>query len=320
MKNSFEFLPNVSVIIPVYNGENDLNPLAECIKNQTYPKELVEYILINNNSQDQTKIMLQTIKENFKFQGIKIIILEENDIQSSYSARNKGIKASKGEIIAFTDADCRPEKNWLYNLIQPFNNDKIGIVAGEILALLGETLLEEYANKMEILSQKHTLANSFLPYGQTANLAIRKKIFFLIGIFRPYLTTGGDADICWRIQQQTNYQIYLAENAIVKHRHRSTLKEYQKQWQRYGKSNRYLHELHGVELMPELPLKDYLYILTRWVIKEVPINMIKVMLKKQSTIDIINTPLGLISTYWRWEGQKNAQISSQGYEIERLEE
>jgi cellulose synthase/poly-beta-1,6-N-acetylglucosamine synthase-like glycosyltransferase len=312
------FLPQVSVIIPIYNGVEDLLRLMECIESQTYPKELVNYIIVNNNSQDKTAFFLDTFQKKSRRESINLTTLEENDIQSSYAARNQGIKIAQGEIIAFTDADCRPEPDWLYNLIQPFRDENIGIVAGEILALTGDSILEQYAEKQQILSQKHTLENKFLPYGQTANLAIRKTIFQEVGIFRPYLTTGGDADICWRVLQQTNYKIHLAENAIVKHRHRSTLEEYKKQWQRYGKSNKYLHQIHNIPLNSELSLKEYLYIFIRWLIKELPVNSMKKIVKKATIIDIVETPLSLLGTFWRSQGQKTATLPEKAREIDKI--
>ena len=68
-------------------------------------------------------------------QGIKLLVLTENTIQSSYAARNQGIKASKGDIIIFTDADCRPLSNWIEEMVTPFVDPKVGIVVGELVAL-----------------------------------------------------------------------------------------------------------------------------------------------------------------------------------------
>ncbi|WP_424406247.1 glycosyltransferase, partial [Microcoleus sp.] len=96
---------------------------------------------------------------------ITIRHLTENQIQSSYAARNQGIRTSTGEIIAFTDADCRPETQWLENLVKPFADLEVGISAVEILALPGNSLLEKHAARDNTLSQKHTLAHPFCAYG-----------------------------------------------------------------------------------------------------------------------------------------------------------
>ena len=348
------FLPEVSVVVPIYNGEADLPDLIECLRSQTYPPSKVEYILVDNNSHDRTSVIIQSatnlnppsvpplLRGGSNLDKLplarggdnsdRIIIhhLSENQIQSSYAARNKGIHSSKGEIIAFTDADCRPESDWLENLVKPFSDAKIGITAGEILALPGKTILEQHADRQNTLSQKHTLSHPFCAYGQTANLAVRKQLLAQVGLFRPYLTSGGDADLCWRILRETSYKLDFAQNAIVRHRHRSTMKQLQSQWYRYGESNKYLHEIHGVDLMRELTTHEYLYRLARWLLKELPVATFKsaLALAKRSEgkpskrigqaelVDLFNTLIGLVNVRARAMGQRQAKLPEAAWKIE----
>ena len=305
----------VSVVIPIYNGEKDLPDLIECLRSQTYTLEQVEYLLVDNNSSDHSSSIIQAAAES---KANTIRPLQENQIQSSYAARNAGIRAANSEIIAFTDADCRPQPQWLENLIQPFSDPNVGIVVGEVISLPGKSLLEKYADKQEILSQKYTLAHPFCPYGQTANLAIRKQVFLEVGLFRSYLTTGGDADICWRILRETSYQFKFVEKAIVRHRHRSTWKDLQSQWRRYGKSNKYLHELYGVDLMREFKIKEYLYRLSRWLLKELPLTTVKIISGKAELVELFNTPIGLLNGRARIIGQKEARLPDKARRIDRF--
>ncbi|WP_375476458.1 glycosyltransferase [uncultured Nostoc sp.] len=309
------FLPMVSVVVPIYNGEADLAELINCLLSQTYPKDRVEYLLVDNSSSDRTLSILKTSAENCP---ITIRPLSETQIKSSYAARNTGIRAATGEIIVFTDADCRPQPQWLDALIQPFVNKEVIIVAGEILALPGTTLLEQHADRQETLSQKHTLNHSFRPYGQTANLALRRIVLEKVGLFRPYLTTGGDADICWRILGDNIGHLEFAPNAIVQHRHRATLQELQSQWRRYGCSNRYLHELHGVDLMREMTPKEYGYRLARWLLKEVPRDIKKAIAGQATLVDLLNTPIGLFTARARTAGQRDAKLPENAKIIARL--
>ncbi len=316
--NDTSFVPKVSVVVPIYNGEEDLNDLIQCLYNQTYPKNQIEYLLVNNNSSDSTvKILEQAVTEAEK-KGIILKALNENEIQSSYAARNKGIRQATADIIAFTDADCRPIPEWIEELIKPFIDEKIGIVVGELTALSGDSILEKYAERYGVMSQKFLLEHSFLPYGQTANLAIRKNIFYQVGLFRPYLTTGGDADICWRIQQETNWKLTFAIKAVIRHRHRSTLKELRSQWRRYGTSNQYLHQLYGVDLMRDFTSKEIFYRLGRWLIKDIPRDTIKLIKGQGSPIDIIKMPIDLFSFYSRNQGQKKAELPERAKQIEWL--
>jgi len=310
-------IPQVSVIIPIYNGEADLPDLMACLQAQTYPPERVEYLLVDNNSRDRTAALLQAAAGD-PTSKIHIRPLTEATIQSSYAARNTGIRTATGEILAFTDADCRPQPQWLERLVAPFSNATIGLVAGEVVALPGTSLLEQHAERQGVLSQKNTLAHPFCPYGQTANLAIRRAILEQVGLFRPYLTTGGDADICWRILRQTDWQYVFADTALVQHRHRATLRDYEKQWYRYGRSNRYLHELHGVALQPQLTPQKSLYLLSRWLLKQVPTTSIKLLAGKASVVDLIDTPINLFGAWARDRGQQEAQLPEQAKAIDWL--
>ncbi|HEY9648747.1 MAG TPA: glycosyltransferase [Chroococcidiopsis sp.] len=313
-----QFLPAVSVIIPVYNGEIDLPELLTCLAAQTYARDRVEYLLVDNGSRDRTAELIQTAIAHHAPTGLTLRYLNETTIQSSYAARNTGIKAATGEILAFTDADCRPLPNWLSDLVQPFVDPAVGLVVGEVLALPGHTLLEAYAERYETLSQKHTLANTFLPYGQTANLAVRRQAFVKAGLFRPHMTTGGDADLCWRVQQSAPWTLFFAETAAVRHRHRSTLDELKKQWRRYGKSNRYLHELYGVSLMRELTPKEYLYRISRWLLKEIPSTAKKVITGQAKPSSFLDTPLGLFCHHARTEGQQQSKLPDNAHVIDHL--
>ncbi|MEQ9670142.1 glycosyltransferase [Coleofasciculus sp. G2-EDA-02] len=312
------FVPKVSVVVPIYNGAADIPDLIQCLFSQTYPKDQVEYLLVDNNSRDRTPEILQQAAQYAKTQGITLHPLSENQIQSSYAARNTGIKASTGEILAFTDADCRPIPQWLSLLVQPFTNPQIGLVVGEISALPGKNWLEKHAERQGTLSQKHTIEHPFCPYGQTANLAIRRQALQEVGLFRPYITTGGDADICWRIQRQTQWQLNFAEKAIVQHRHRANLREFRSQWQRYGRSNKYLHELHGVELQPKLTSKKSLYLISRWLLKELPITSGQIITGKASFVDVIKTPINLYGGWYRDIGQRQTHLDEKVNEIEWL--
>jgi glycosyltransferase involved in cell wall biosynthesis len=298
--------PDVSVIVPIYNGAADVPELLDCLRSQTYPHDRVEYCLVDNNSGDRTAALLEAVARD---QDLPLHPLRETQIQSSYAARNVGIRAAQGKLFAFTDADCRPQPNWLSALVEPFTDPKIGIVVGEIQALPAESLLERHAEKAKTLSQKHSLNHPFCAYGQTANLAIRREAFQQVGLFRPYLTTGGDADICWRILRQTDWQLAFADSAVILHRHRATLRQLHSQWRRYGESNRYLHQLYGVDLMPEMTGREYAYRLGRWLLKELPQTVIASVSGRASAVDFLRTPIDLLNIRARAIGQRTAQLS-----------
>ena len=327
-------LPFLSVIVPIYNGEADIEPLLACLAAQTYPSDRVEYLLVDNNSQDKTASLLKaaiarlnrdlpssSIADRAESSGNppdSFRYLLEADVQSSYAARNRGIRAAKSSILVFTDADCRPEPQWLMEIVQPFTDPEVGIVAGEIVSAACETFLERYSDYVEVLSQKHTLQHSHSPYGQTANLAVRRDAFEQVGLFRPHLTTGGDADMCWRILQGGHWQLRLVEEARVAHRHRATWKDLRSQWKRYGRSNRYLHQLHGVALMQRPYWKEMAMTLLRWLLKRLPRSLWQVLRGRQAGVALVCVPIGLYCNWFRYQGQIQASLPEAATQIEWL--
>jgi len=319
------YFPMVSVIVPIYNGEQDLPGLLECLMAQTYPAQQVEYLLVDNGSSDRTPTLLTTATTSFAAKGLTFKALSEPNIQSSYAARNVGIRAAQGEFLAFTDADCYPDPNWLINLIQPFTDSTVGLVAGKIAALPGKTWVEKYSDCKDMLSQEHTLKNTFRPYGQTANLAIRTTALQQVGLFRPHLTTGGDADICWRIQAENehigptssdSWQLSYASSATIQHRHRQTLKGLRSQWYRYGTSNRYLHELHGIRLTWQLSKREERRALLRWALKDLPQAIAILLFKQTLNIDkLLGIPADIYCARARDLGQKEAQLAPEARKI-----
>jgi len=303
--------PHLSVIIPAYNGEDEIHATIDCLLAQDYPSDRVEFLIVDNHSRDRTPDVI----ERYARAHPNVVLLREDQIQSSYAARNTGIRQAKYNLLVFTDADCRPEPQWLRGLADAFADPEVSLVAGQICALTPQTGLERYAEYTETLSQKHTLAHPFCPYGQTANLAVRRDVFDRVGLFRPYLTTGGDADFCWRALRETGGRIVLAPTAIVRHRHRSTLEELRKQWYRYGVSNRYLHQLHGVALSPPVRFGAMLRRMVRWLLREVPREILRSLHGRGSFVALLSTPISLYTGYWRSRGQQEARLPDEAREI-----
>ena len=111
MSKNLGDLPLVSVIIPTYDDWERLNKCLFALSNQTYPQNRFEVIVINNNPND-------TVPDSIK--KYKCIILKEVEI-GSYTARNKGISFSKGDILAFTDSDCIPDTFWIEKAVNRFD-------------------------------------------------------------------------------------------------------------------------------------------------------------------------------------------------------
>lgn len=194
-----------SIIIPALNeAENLARNLPEVVS-QLGPHD--EVVVVDNGSDDGTADISARLGA----------IVVHEPIRDRSRARNKGIESARGDIAVFLDADCRPSPQWLQCLLLPFENPEVGCVAGEILIHYSDNKLGEYLKSKGHLSQHVNFGHPFLPYGGSGNVAFRTEVLHQIGGFDEALFSGHDADICWRMQLQTNYRIVLASDALVDH-------------------------------------------------------------------------------------------------------
>lgn len=215
----------ISIIVPAYNCETMVGNCLKALLDQDYPKDDYEIIIVDNNSKDRTAEIIKSYPVKYFLQ---------KDVQTSYASRNMGIQKAKGDIIAFTDSDCIPRKDWLSKAVRGFEDGVIGCVAGEIEADTPQNYVEAFLTEKNTLAQSATIRNPFLPYPQTANALYRRDVFDKIGLFETKWASGGDGDLAWRMQLNTDYKIQYVPESVVLHRHRSTLRSMFRQKVKWG--------------------------------------------------------------------------------------
>jgi len=216
--------PFVSVIVPVLNGERTIGECLVSLLKMDYPPELREILVVDNGSTDRTAEIVKSFPVRY--------LREERPGPSA--ARNKGIEASKGEILAFTDADCITTTGWLRELVQGFDSEEVGVVVGETVPYPPQTPAERYMAMRKPLQQMWNLSYPVSPWFATSSVALRRKVFDNIGLFDPQILTGEDVDISWRFFQNKNFKLVHRPKSVVFHRHRVTTWGLFKQYQGYG--------------------------------------------------------------------------------------
>jgi cellulose synthase/poly-beta-1,6-N-acetylglucosamine synthase-like glycosyltransferase len=207
--------PFVSVIIPVFNDRDRLKICLQALEKQTYQSELYEIIIVDNGSVDNLEELVK--------QHSQVSLVSEQQ-KGSYTARNKGISLAKGEVLAFTDSDCIPEKNWLETGVkQLLSIPNCGIVAGKIKIFFQDrnypTSVEAFDSIFNLNQQKYVEKHH---YGATGNLFTFKKIFSEVGYFNASLKSGGDAEWGKRVFAR-GYSVIYADNTCVEHPARNSL-------------------------------------------------------------------------------------------------
>ena len=215
-------MTRASIIIPALNEAENLSRNLPVVREQMGPTD--ELIVIDNGSTDETAAIAK------KF-GARV---EHEPVRGRSRARNRGIQVAAGEMLLFLDADCRPSPNWLSGMSAPFENAKVGCVAGEIQLIYDSNELGAYLNAKEHLSQEVNFNHPFLPYAGSGNVAFRRQVLDVIGGFDEALYSGHDADICWRMQLETPFQIILAKDARVDHFQSFTLAALVRQKRRHA--------------------------------------------------------------------------------------
>jgi len=209
----------ISVVIPVYNSEKFLDYLLNSLMKQSLNTEVYEIIFIDNNSNDNSARILRNyinINNNCKYYMF-------NKKQGSYASRNFGISLARGDVLAFTDADCILEEKWLKNIWEFYNvkeNENV-IIAGNIEIIIENTnnLWEQYDKIVSLNNKKYVKNKS----AATANLIVPKKIFQNVGKFKE-LFSGGDTEWTKRASEK-GYNLKFMSNIKVYHPSRKNFVE-----------------------------------------------------------------------------------------------
>ena len=159
---------------------------------------------------------------------------------SSYHARNAGAETTTAPWLLFLDADCRAAPWILDAHFTPEPEPGTGAVAGAVFSAPGgRSFAQRYSEAWAVLSQPRSLAHPRRPFALTANLLVRRAAWERLGGFAEGVRSAGDADFCWRLQED-GLGLEYRPLAAVAHAHRSTLGGLLRQFVRYGSGTGWL--------------------------------------------------------------------------------
>src|SRR3954454_22207378 len=225
--------PRVSVVVCAYNAADTLEDNLRSLELLTYPD--YEIILVNDGSKDRTSDIGR------RFEKVRVIDTPNAGLSA---ARNVGLAEATGEIVAYTDADTRVDRDWLTFLVQPFlTSDVVGSGGPNVVPPddppIAQCIARAPGGPTHVL-----LDDRIAEHVPGCNMAFRREALLAIGGFNPiYLRAGDDVDVCWRLQGR-GWRAGFASSALVWHRHRSAVKADWRQQVGYGEGETWLMAHH----------------------------------------------------------------------------
>jgi len=203
--------PEVTVVVPVLDGAAVLGGCLDALAAQRGPS--FEVVVVDNGSRDGSA-------ELARRHPLAPRVVHEPR-RGSYAARNAGIRAARAGVVAFTDADCRPEPDWLHEALSALADADLVGGAVEAVVSARPTVWERY-DRATYLDQERTVRDE--SYAATANLVVRAEVLRAVGGFDPALASSGDLDL-GRRATATGYRLVHAPRARVRHVARRTARQ-----------------------------------------------------------------------------------------------
>ena len=196
--------PEFSVVVPVRDGAEGLGLLLESLRGQTFPSERFEVIVVDNGSRDRSAVVAEAW-------GARVVEVPK---PSRAAARNAGVAAAEGSLIAFTDADCVASPGWL----EAFGNrtGSAQLLAGKVAVTISKPAnrIERFESLWRFEQEAWALN---LGWAATANLMVEREAFDAVGGFDPaYRHIGEDVDFCIRAGRE-GFAIGFCPGAEVHH-------------------------------------------------------------------------------------------------------
>ena len=222
--------PRVSVIVCTHNGARTLRDCLDGVRSLDYPD--FEMIVVDDGSADASA----AIAEEYD----AIVLRTEN--RGLSAARNLGLRAATGAIVAYVDDDARPDPHWLQYLAATFLLNSHAGVGGPNIApptsgYVSSCVAHSPGGPTHVL-----LSDREAEHLPGCNLAFRRERLEEIGGFDPrFRVAGDDVDVCWRLREH-GYTLGFHPGAMVWHKRRSSVRAFFKQQRGYGRAEALLEQ------------------------------------------------------------------------------
>jgi glycosyltransferase involved in cell wall biosynthesis len=226
--------PRISVVVPFHDSEAYIQECATALLAQRYPRDRFEIVMIDNNSTDRSATIVS------RCPGVRLL---SEPTPGAYAARNRGIRESSGDIIAFTDSDCTPDPAWLDAIAAALASPEICVAQGRLRFAFespGLAMMADY----EAAKAAYTFSSGRreIYYAYTNNMAVRRSMFDKAGPFEEW-QRGADVVFMQRvIDAYSCGVIRYVPNMCVRHLEITSVWNWLGKMRIYGRSFRRYRE------------------------------------------------------------------------------
>ena len=231
--DAFQPSKKVTVIIPARNEQKRISACLSSLQNQTYPQSLLDVIVVDDHSEDDTAATV----DSFPLNNLTLIRLNEFVEKPLNSYKKKAIEIaiaqSTGDWIITTDADCTAGPEWVWQLMAFQEKNSIEFIAAPVMLETKDNLLEVFQGLDFLTLQGITAAASHLKLHTMcngANLAYSREAFHAVNGFENIdaLASGDDMLLMYKIKEKFPGKIgYLkSKKAIVQSLPAKTWREF----------------------------------------------------------------------------------------------
>lgn len=219
----------ISVIIPTFNSADTLLLTLESLKKQNFSMEQFEVLVIDDGSTDNT---YDLVKKYLDEKILKLRYFKQNN-SGCGMARNLGLRNIKSNVVAFTDADCIVDDNWLATIHKSIVVDNNTIISG--YTYTKEVLYFPWKTAPVDVNQSGVTANLAINYNNLNGILFSEKFSFLV---------GDDLDFVMRIENLGYSVKHLSEMRVMHPPHINTLRKIIKRLA-HRSNEVLLHSLYG---------------------------------------------------------------------------
>jgi len=243
-------IPNVSVVVPTHGRPGQVRRCIDSLMRLDYPCTALQIVVVDDGGPPPDLDGLHA--------GPDLRIIPQHN-RGPAAARNRGAREADGEILAFTDDDCRPRPDWLTHLVAALTEEPAAMVGGRTVNGLGGNIWASASQDLvSFLYDSFATSHALRPFFTTNNLAVRRDAFLGIGGFDDGfpLPAAEDRDLSERWAHEVGRLRYV-DDAVVDHFHELDAWTFIRQHHRYGRGAVQLAERrrlrgHGVPA-PEPP-------------------------------------------------------------------